>query len=181
MLSIIIIVLLVMAFYNGARRGLVMQAILTTGYILTMLVAKSQAGNLANKLHLLIPYPNPSADSQINFFKGLSLFNLDKGFYTVFSYILILVIGWAITRFIGMLCNSLTFFPIIKQANFLGGGTLSLLVTYIGIFFVLVLLALIPMDIIQNTFQKSSLIKFIINDTPYFSKMVFDWLQQIMN
>lgn len=180
MLSIIIIVLFLFAFYNGARRGLVMQVILTTGYVLTMLVAKAQAPQLANKIHLLIPYPNPSADSQIGFFKGISLFNLDKGFYTIFSYLVILFIGWLVTRFIGMLFNSLTFFPIIKQVNILGGGTLSLLVTYIVIFFVLVLLALIPMDVIQQSFHNSGLVKFMINDTPYFSKMIFEWLQELM-
>lgn len=180
MLSIIIIVLLLLAFYNGARRGLILQLILTGGYIITMLVAKSQAGHLADKLNLLVPFPNPSAESKLSFFGDLSLFNLDKGFYTILAYVLILLIGWVITRFVGLLCNSLTFFPLVKQVNYLGGGILSTLVTYLGIFFTLVLIALIPVESIQQAFHSNEIVKFMINKTPYFSNMIFEWLQQIM-
>lgn len=180
MVSIIIIIALVLAFYNGARRGLVMQLILTAGYLITLVVAKTQAGNLATKLNLIVPYPNPNADSKLAFFKGEALFHLDKAFYTMLAFIMILCLGWLVTRFVGMLCNSLTFLPLVKQANFLGGGLLSFLVTYIGIFFVLVLLSMVPIDGLQNLFRSSGLVKFIVNDTPYFSNMVFEWVQQIM-
>ncbi|QIL46967.1 CvpA family protein [Vagococcus coleopterorum] len=180
MLTAIIILALALAFYNGARRGLVMQLILTAGYIITFVVAKTQSGNLAKKLDLVVPYPNPNAESKLEFFKGEALFHLDKAFYTILSFVLILIIGWLLTRFVGMLCNSLTFFPIVKQANFLGGGLISLLVSYIGIFFVLVMLATIPMDGIQNLLRSSGIAKFMINDTPYFSNMIFEWINQIM-
>lgn len=180
MVSIIIVIALALSFYNGARRGLVMQLILTLGYIVTMIIAKTQAGNLAEKLKLLVPYPTPNADSKLAFFKGESLFHLDKAFYTILSFIIILGIGWLITRFVGMLCNSLTFLPIVKQANVLGGGVLSFIVTYVGIFFVLVLLSLVPIDGLQKLFESNDVIKFIVNKTPYFSNMIFEWVQQVM-
>lgn len=175
MLTIVIIIALAVAFYTGARRGLVMQIILTVGYILSLAMAKKYYLILANKIELLVPYPAPNADSKLVFFEGESLFKLDQAFYAGLAFLLILFVGWLITRFVGILCHNLTFFPLVKQVNILGGGILSFVIVYMGIFFALSVLAMIPVDFIQNMFRGSGIARFIVGSTPYFSNQVVIW------
>ena len=88
---------------------------------------------------------------------------------------MILFIGWLVTKFVGVLCHKLTFIPLVKQANSLGGGLLNLVVVYVGIFLFLTILAMIPLDFVQNLYRNSGFARMIVNDTPFFSKAIYDW------
>lgn len=175
MLSLGIIIILVINFYGGARRGLVLQIVMTGGYLLSYIVARLYYLKLGAHLELFIPYPSATENSQFAFFDHALGLELDKAFYNAVAFMLILFIGWLVTRFIGRLLNSLTFFPIIKQANYLGGGILSVLVAYIAIFLILYVLAMIPMDTIQEMLKNSSLAQFIVKHTPILSNQIYNW------
>lgn len=180
MLTIIILVALAIGFYTGTRRGLVLQIVLTVGYFLSYLVAKNYFLTLGKKLELLVPYPTPTATSKLVFFKGEIIFKLDEAFYAGLGFLIILIIGWLITRFVGLLLHNLTFFPIVKQVNNLGGGILGFAMTYFALFFILMILSLLPVDFIQNLFKSSNLANFMVSKTPYFSTQVLDlWLSAI--
>lgn len=180
MLTLIIIIALAIGFYTGVRRGLVLQIVLTVGYLISFITAKKYYLDLGKKLELLVPYPAPTATSQLVFFKGEAIFKLDEAFYAGLAFIIILAIGWLVTRFIGLLCHNLTFFPVVKQLNLLGGGILGFVMVYLGIFFCLLVLTLVPVDFIQNLFKGSSLAHFIVSKTPYFSEKVLElWLSAI--
>lgn len=175
MLTLFIIILFAIAYYTGARRGLVLQIVYTVGYMLSLSSAKKYYLVLAKKLELIVPYPSPDPDSKLVFFKSDAFFKLDEAFYAGLAFVLILFIGWAMTRFVGIFFHKFTFFPIIKQVNQLGGGLLSLIVVYVGVFFILYLLSMIPLEIVQNAFRGSDLARMIVDKTPYFSSQVFQW------
>ena len=64
---------------------------------------------------------------------------------------------------------------IIKQLNQLGGGVLGFLMQYIGIFLLLTLASMIPLDFIQQLYVESDLAAWMVSETPYFSRLIYDW------
>lgn len=180
MLTFILIIAMAIGFYTGVRRGLVLQVVLSVGFLISFNFAKKYYLTLGKKLELLVPYPTPTAESKLVFFKGETVFQLDQAFYAGLAFILILAIGWLATRFIGLLAHNLTFVPLVKEANLLGGGLLSLAMVYLACFFVLLMMSMVPVDFIQNLFKESGLARFMVDRTPYFSKQVLGlWLNAI--
>lgn len=181
MLTIIILLFLGTSFYAGYRRGFLLQVVYGLGYTLSFFAAKSYYKTLGKKIELLVPYPSPTESTNLVLFDKSLLFDLDKAFYAGFAFVLIVFAGWLATRFIGMLCYGLTFMPVIKQGNDLAGGILNALLTLIGLTLVLTLLAMVPIDFIQNLFQKSSLARMIVDSTPVISNWLNDlWITKII-
>ena len=174
-MSIAIIIILALGIYGGARRGLVLQLVMTIGYAVSYVVAAQYYKMLGSHLELLIPYPAASEGSQFQFYNQAIGFSLDHAFYNGIAFLLILFIGWLITRFIGGLLNSLTFIPVLKQVNTIGGALLAFLVTYVGLFLVLTVLTMLPIDSIQSAFGHSRVAQMIVENTPVFSKQIYNW------
>ncbi|WP_034550906.1 CvpA family protein [Carnobacterium funditum] len=175
MMTIAILIILALGAYGGARRGLVLQLVLTTGYFISYFVASQYYKALGARLNLLIPYPAASEGTQFSFYNQALGFSLDQAFYNGVAFVLILFVGWLLTRFIGGLLNSLTYIPVIKQLNSLGGAALAFIVSYTGIFLALILLTMLPYDSIQNAFNDSSLAQMIVENTPVLSKQIYNW------
>jgi uncharacterized membrane protein required for colicin V production len=149
MLTILIIICLGTSFYAGYRRGLMLQIVYGVGYVLSFMVAQTKYRALGEKLELLIPYPAPTEKTTLVLFDKNLIFDLDKAFYAGVAFMIILFIGWLITRFVGIFCYKLTL--------------------------VLTLLAMLPVDFIQNLFKKSSLARFLVDSTPIVSGLIKDW------
>lgn len=175
MLTILIIFFLATSFYAGFRRGFLLQIIYGLGYTVSFIVARNMYKGLGKKLELLVPYPAPTAKTKLVLFDKSLVFDLDKAFYAGFAFVLILFIGWLLTRFIGMIAYRLTFIPVIKQGNELAGALLNTLLTLIGLTIFLTLLAMVPVDFIQNLFKKSSLARMLVESTPIVSNWLKDW------
>ncbi|MGX7245159.1 CvpA family protein [Enterococcus quebecensis] len=181
MLTLLILLLLAIGFYTGAKRGLVLQIIYTFGYLCSYLVAKTYYKSLASHLELYIPYPSPTADTKLVFFNQELTLDLDQAFYGAVAFLLILVAGWLVVRFLAIFAHGLVFIPVLKQANGLAGGLISVLVIYIGVFLVLSMLSMLPVDAVQNQFKNSGLARFIVKDTPLFSKQIYHmWIEQMI-
>ncbi|MEG0255234.1 MAG: CvpA family protein [Vagococcus sp.] len=175
MLTLLIIIILATSFYVGYRRGLMLQAVYGAGYLLSFLVAKGFYKPLGKKIDLLIPYPAPTPKTELVLFDKSLIFDLDKAFYAGFAFVLILFFGWVLTRFVGMLCYGLTFRPMLKEGNDLAGGLVNLGMTLIGLTVILTLLAMVPLDIIQNLFKKSSFARFLVESMPIISSWLYEW------
>lgn len=175
LLTIAILIILILGVYGGARRGLVLQLVMTVGYLISYFVASHYYKVLGSKLDLLIPYPAASEVTQFSFYNQAVGFGLDQAFYNGVAFMLILFVGWMLTRFVGGLLNSLTYIPVLKQVNTLGGAALAFIVSYTGIFLILVLLTMLPFDSIQNTFSDSRLAQLIVKNTPILSKQIYEW------
>lgn len=175
MLSLGIILIIAIGFYSGARRGLVLQIVLTIGYLLSYLVARIYYIRLGSQLELFVPYPSATENSTFVFFDHSLGLELDKAFYNAVAFMLIIFVGWLLTRFVGSFLNSLTFFPIVRQANYLGGGMLGFVVSYTAVFLILSILAMIPMEGIQNALGQSGLAQMIVKNTPILSNQIYNW------
>ncbi|ASV81740.1 CvpA family protein [Enterococcus hirae] len=182
MLSLLILFILLLAFFSGARRGFSMQVVYTIGYILSFMAAQHFYKDLASRLELYIPYPAVTSNSQMVFFDQTFSFRLDEAFYAGVAFLLILFIGGLLTRFIGIFVHSLTYIPILKQVDWLAGGILSLIVAYVMIFLLLSLLTFVPVDIVQKQFSGNSLARFIVEQTPFLTNKIHDlWITNVIN
>lgn len=175
MLTILILVFLATGFYAGYRRGLMLQLVYSVGYLLSFIVAKSYYKPLGKKFELLIPYPAPTPKTSLVLFDKSLIFDLDKAFYAGFAFVVILFFGWLLTKFIGMICYGLTFKPLMRQGNEVAGGILNTLFTLVALTIVLTLMAMVPIDFIQNLFRKSSFARALVEATPLVSSWLNDW------
>lgn len=181
MLTLLILLLLAIGFYTGARRGLVLQILYTFGYFCTYFIARTYYKSLASHLKLYVPYPSPTAETKLVFFDQNITLDLDQAFYGAVAFLLILAAGWLVVRFLGIFAHNLTFIPVLKQANGLAGGVISFIVMYVGIFLVLMMLSMLPIDAIQNQFKNSGLAQFIVKDTPVFSNQIYQlWVEKMI-
>lgn len=177
LLSLIIILLLLLSLYSGAKRGLVLQLVLTIGYVISFYFALTYYKTVSEWVEMLVPYPSPSASAESPFvLYGQEItFSLDQGFYNGAAFIGILVIGWILTRFIGGLLNFLTKIPVVKQLNAIGGSVVGFIVQYVGVFLILFLLSMIPISFIQSQFESSALARVIVSETPELSSNIYNW------
>ncbi|MFO8068470.1 MAG: CvpA family protein [Alkalibacterium sp.] len=177
LLTGIIIFLLLLSLYSGARRGLVLQLVLTIGYAVSFWVALNYYQRLTEYVKMFVPYPSPLSTSENPFvlYSIDFLFELDGAFYQGVSFVLLLFTGWLVTRLLGGLFQALADLPVVRTVNSFGGAALSFVVHYIGIFFVLFVLSMMPIALIQNQFESSALAREIVTDTPAMSQQVYDW------
>ena len=175
LMTVLIVVILAIGAYGGARRGLILQFVMTVGYFVSYLMASKYYQALGSHLELIVPYPSASESSQFVYYDQALGLNLDGAFYNGVAFIIILFVGWLITRFIGGLLNAVTFIPVLKQLNTVGGALLIFIVAYVAIFLVLFLLTMVPIDAIQEAFSKSWLARKIVEDTPVISAQLYNW------
>lgn len=175
MLTLIIVILLLIGFYTGVRRGLVLQLAHIIGYIVSFFFAKEYYLTVAEYLEMLIPYPQPGPGEKMLFYNEIQILNLDMAFYNAIAFLLLLATGWLITRILGSMLNSLTFVPLVREVNALGGGIGGFVMQYAGIFFLLTFLSLIPLDFLQGLLAESGLAQWIITNTPYLSRAIYEW------
>ncbi|MGG5359038.1 MULTISPECIES: CvpA family protein [unclassified Enterococcus] len=181
MLTLLILFILLIAFFSGARRGFTMQAVFTVGYVISFIAAQHFYKPLANHLRLYIPYPAVTPDSQMAFFDQARSLSLDQAFYAGVAFLAIFAAGWLITRFIGVFLHGLTYVPVLRQADWIAGGILSMVVAYAVIFMLLSLLMMVPLDSIQNLFKSNGLPRFIVENTPVLSNKIYDlWITRII-
>lgn len=177
LLTLIIIILLLISLYSGFRRGLVLQLVLTIGYAISFFFALQYYQQVSGLVEMMVPYPSPVSANENPFvlYGQEFIFSLDQGFYNGVAFIGILILGWIITRFIGGILNFLTEIPVVKQLNQIGGAIVGFIVQYVGIFLILFLLSMVPMQIIQNQFESSLLARSIVAKTPKLSTDLYDW------
>lgn len=119
MLSLLILFLLLIAFFSGARRGFALQIIFAIGYVLSFIAAQHFYKPLASHLELYIPYPAVTPTSKLAFFDQVFAFHLDEAFYAGTAFLIILLIGWLLTRFVGVFVHGLTYVPILRQVDWI--------------------------------------------------------------
>ncbi|MBA1434516.1 CvpA family protein [Bombilactobacillus bombi] len=176
MVSGLIILILAYGVYVGVRRGLVMQMVYTTGYAISLAIAIMNCRWLGSKLDLLVPYPSASPRSYFAFFSTKVSLSLDQAFYCGVAFVFILFVGWMITRIIGAYLHDLTFYPLPADLNHVSGALLAFICNYAAIFFVLYVLALIPISGLQkslnNSLIASTMIRYSIFLTRPFTQLL---------
>ncbi|MFP3812736.1 CvpA family protein [Bacillus sp. MM09(2025)] len=170
MIDIIILFLLLMGTLVGLKRGFILQFIKLISFVVSILVASMFYQSLAPQL-TWIPAPNFSGgQAQLAFFSG----NLETAYYNTIAFIILFILTKILLAIIGGLLTTIASIPVIKQVNKLLGGVLGFLETYLFVFILLFVAALLPVDALQTMLSKSILADAIVSNTPYLSGLIKD-------
>jgi len=175
-LTLLIILALFIGVYTGVKRGVILQLIMIIGYTISALVALNYYDSILYYVQMTIPYPAPLSTSYNPYvlFDSSLLFQMHNPFYAGVSFAIIFFAGWLITRFIGRLIKFISKIRIIESLNTIGGGVLSFIAHYIGVFFILFLLSTVQIEFIQNQFSTSWLARTVVTQTPYLSDSTYE-------
>lgn len=173
MLDILIIFLLVGGLVTGFRRGLIVQLIHMTGFIIALIVAYTYYKQLAAKFVLWIPYPGIDARSKLSI--SVEQLDLDETFYRLLAFVVIFLAAKFLLQLVASMFDFLKYLPVLGFLARFGGALLGFVEFYILIFLVLYLVAMLPMEFIQNSIQSSLLANTMFEHTPILSETVKKW------
>jgi uncharacterized membrane protein required for colicin V production len=174
MVTLLILIALTMGFFIGLRRGLILQLVHLLSFIIALVVAKLFYKDLGPKLEMWVPFPS-STDSDSTLTMLFNAVDLDSAFYNAIAFFILFIAVKIVLQIIGSMLDFLAHLPLLRQFNQLAGGALGFVETYLGAFIILFILAMLPIESLQDMIQNSSLAKTIIMDTPFLS----DWVTKL--
>ncbi|MFS0780652.1 CvpA family protein [Bacillus sp. 1P06AnD] len=168
MFDILLIAMFLIGIAVGLRRGLILQLIHITGFLVAFIAAVVYYDALAPKLELWIPFPSMGDASSVStLFKGIGL---ENAYYNAIAFIIIFFAVKILWQVFGSMLDFIASFPILKQLNRWGGGVLGFLEVYLVVFILLFLAALVPIPFIQDHVQNSFIAESMIKHTPLLSE-----------
>lgn len=170
MIDIVIIVMLVLGFLVGIKRGFVMQIMRLVGTVASYVFAFVYAKQLGPHLELWVPFPQIGSDTFLEEYIQDS--TLEQSFYYVIAFIILFVISKIVLFYIGSLLDFIARIPILKQINSLFGGAFGTIEIYLVIFVVLLIATKLPVETVQTHLDNSVLSEIIIEHTPYISEKI---------
>ena len=170
MLDIIILILLIAGLFVGAKRGLIVQLIHMTGFVIALIVAYTYYKPLAEKFVLWIPYP--AIDSSSSLTIAIDRLDLDQTFYQLIAFALIFFIIKFALSLVASMFDFLKYLPVLGFVSKIIGAVLGFIEFYIILFIVLYILALLPITPFQNLMQNSTLASYMLEHTPFVSEKV---------
>ncbi|MGY4104018.1 CvpA family protein [Ignavigranum ruoffiae] len=177
MFTIIVLIILLLGFYQGYRQGLAMQLIRLLGYLISFFVASRYYEAISKWAEMLIPFPAIQPDTEFTLYNEATSFLINDAFYRVVSFIFILVIGYIVTRIVSVFFSRVQYYNLLDSANGIAGGIVNLLITYIMVFLLLFVLSLLPIEWIQQQFVNNPLLYWIVSQTPILSDLAANaWL-----
>lgn len=176
LLTILILIALFIGVYTGIKRGVILQLIMTLGFVISVWVALTYYDSILYYIEMSIPYPAPLSTSYNPYvlYDSNLLFQMHNPFYAGLSFAIVFFIGWLITRFIGRLLDFVSKIKVIESLNTIGGAVISFFVHYVGVFFILFLLSTVSVDFIQEQFANSWLARTVVTQTPYLSESTYE-------
>ncbi|ALC89737.1 hypothetical protein AM500_08115 [Bacillus sp. FJAT-18017] len=173
MLDLAIILLFIMGFFIGLKRGFILQFIHLIGFIVAYIVAYKYYDILAPRLKLWVPYPSLGETSPLSVLTSAT--GAEDAFYRAFAFIAIFIAVKVLIQIIGAMLDFLAHLPIIKHLNIWAGGALGFLEVYLILFLLLYIGALVPMGFIQEAMKDSVLAEGMIKHTPVLSQQLKEW------
>lgn len=179
MIGFFILIVLLIAFYSGGRRGAPLQLVYTIGYVLSFLFALANYQTLADKIELYVPYMSVTEESTLLFYDQNTALDLDKVYYAAVAFLILLFIGWLLVKVCGIFLSDLRFrrFRFLKGYDWLVAGGLNVIIVYLSVFYFLTILSMIPLATVQNIFEKSFTARIIVENSPiltnFFHKVWF--------
>lgn len=150
MISILILLVLVWAFYIGYSRGLVLQGFYTVGAMIALVLAATRFHSLVTLLSLWVPYASPGQGASNQFYPANQIFDLDKIFYAGLAFLLVFTVAYGVVRLLGIFAHLL---PSFLEDNFwanLISGVLSVLITALVVQMLLIILSTVSLPLVQN-------------------------------
>ena len=173
MLDILILILLVAGLITGARRGLIVQLIHMTGFIIALIVAYTYYKPLAEKFVLWIPFPAVTSGSTLTI--AVESLDLDQTFYRIIAFAIIFLAVKFALQLLASMFDFLKYMPILGFISNVAGAVLGVIEFYFIMFVLLYVFALLPIDFLQNLIANSILTGWMLEHTPILSEMVKNW------
>lgn len=173
MFDLILLFLFLGGLITGFRRGLIVQLIHMTGFFIALIVAYLYYIPLSEKFVLWIPYPGVTAASKLSW--TVEQLDLDQTFYRVLAFVIIFIVVKFVLQLIASMFDFLKFLPVLGFLSRFGGAILGFIEFYILIFLLLYLMAMLPLDFLQEMIDKSLLADMIFEHTPVISETVKNW------
>ena len=170
MITLLIALILLYAFYIGVTRGIALQSIHTIGALLSFVFANYFYEALAKKIELLVPYLSVTPDTKMAFYNLEEAFDLDQVYYAGVAFILLFAIGWLITKFIAVFFHEWRYKQPFAYQKIIA-GIINLGLVYSMLLMGLFVLSTIPMDMIQRVFKPHQLATFMVEKTPVLSNL----------
>ncbi|VGU36991.1 colicin V production family protein [Streptococcus pyogenes] len=181
MLSLLIVLILTWNFYIGYSRGIILQSFYVLGALLSLLVANRFYIGLAHKLTLWIPYSNPVEGTSVFFFKSVDIFVLDKVYYAGLAFFIIFLLGYVLSRFLGIFVHFLLLNYFDNQWTKCLSGGLAFLVSLLFLNMLLSIFATVPMPFLQHYLHSSFLTRLVIEHLPPLTIIIQKlWIQAII-
>ncbi|MBU9714299.1 CvpA family protein [Evansella tamaricis] len=175
MLSFLLFFTLVISFFVGFRRGLILQLIHLAGFVAAFYVAYTYYHEVAHYIRLWIPFPQLSTDSGIELL--VEAFGFEKVYYNGIAFAILFFGTKIIMQVVGSLFDFLAHLPFFNLINRWLGGILGFIEMLLITVILLHLGALIQISIIQEVIQSSSFATMIFEYTPIISDRIKElWL-----
>ncbi|WP_018921674.1 CvpA family protein [Salsuginibacillus kocurii] len=172
LLSLLILLILLGSFFIGLRRGFILQLVHLVSLFIALFVAFLFYDDVAEFLRLWLPYPQFSDQTDFMF---LANFDMESVYYAGISFAVLFLATKIILQIIGSMLDFLAQLPILHTVNRLLGGILGFIETYLLLFILLIVTALIPVPFAQEMIADSTVARVMIEHTPILS----EWLQEL--
>lgn len=179
MFNFILLIILLFGFLVGLKRGLILQVLHIVGFIVAFIVAAMYYDELGPKLLLWIPYPELSDESLLASF--LQSLPVETAFYHAVAFVIIFIAVKIVMQIIASMLDFVASIPVINSINKWLGGIFGFIEVYLIAFIILYILALTPIEIVQEWINGSTLALFILEQTPYFSNKITELWFSFMN
>ncbi len=173
MLDIILLFIFIASLVVGAKRGFILQAIHIGSFFIALIVAYIYYKPLAEKFVFWIPYPGFTEGSTATLI--LDTLDVDRTFYRVIAFAVIFYAVKIALQIVGSMFDFLTYLPVLSSVNRLLGAVLCFLEFYIIIFIGLYVIALLPLENVQNVLSKSILTGLMLENTPILTSLFQNW------
>ncbi|WP_156292047.1 CvpA family protein [Oceanobacillus salinisoli] len=172
MFNLILLLIFIFGFLMGLKRGFILQLLHLLGFIAAFIVAAMYYDELGPRLALWIPYPElPDESAWAAFLQALPL---ENAFYNAIAFAIIFFAVKIILQIVASMLDFVASIPIINSINKLLGAILGFIEVYLLAFIILYILALTPVNMVQEWINGSSVALFILEQTPYFSEKILE-------
>ncbi|MHC9532377.1 CvpA family protein [Dellaglioa sp. L3N] len=161
--SLVVIFLLIVSFFSGYKKGLVLTLLRIVGFVAIYLFARILTSPVTNWLGGYFPKFSTTDNTTITN-------HLQTNFYLMIVFAVLFFVGGILVRSIIRVINSITKLPIIHQVNSLIGGLLSVVLMFIFIFIGLTILSVWPNEKINAAVSESVVAQKILTNTPTMAK-----------
>lgn len=169
MLDFIVLILLAVSFFIGAKRGLAMQSMHIGSMAIASIVALIFYKRLAEKFIFWVPYPgiDTAAKNAVNF-TGV---DSDTTFYRILAFAVIYFSVMLIGKIIISAFDYVAYIPLFSSTSRIGGAVLGIVEMYTAIYMVMYLIVLLPFDFIQARTNNSIFANFLLEYTPILAQI----------
>lgn len=174
-MGLIIIIFLIIGLIVGYRRGLVLQSLHLIGTLAAIIIAALNYEMLASRLDLILPYPSSAYTLSNAVFPDIA--DPEYAYYDMAAFFFIFIVSKIISQ---LIVSAFDYFQQVSVFGIIGdilGLTLGIIEMIYVLVVILFMVALIPLDVIQNLMTESSLAEFIMRNTFILSDKLIEWLQ----